>query len=95
MIRVDPLFTHVGRDPETIRVGGRHRHRWCHLWCDPGEEAQLHALARRIGLQRAWFQNKRGFPHYDLTPSRRQRALAAGATETNLRDWLKQHPRTP
>jgi len=40
--------------------------------------AALHALAGRIGLRRAWFQDQT-FPHYDLTATTRQRALAAGA----------------
>lgn len=47
-----------------------------HLTANSVEE--LHALARRIGLRRAWFQDGR-VPHYDLTPARRQAALEAGA----------------
>jgi len=47
-----------------------------HLTADELEE--LHALAARIGLRRSWFQSGR-VPHYDLTPGRRERALAAGA----------------
>lgn len=39
---------------------------------------ELHALAERIGLRRAWFQD-RTFAHYDLTRSKRVAALAAGA----------------
>lgn len=48
----------------------------CHLTSDTEEE--LHALASRIGLLRIWFQ-PRSSPHYDLTPTLRERALAAGA----------------
>lgn len=50
----------------------------CHLTADSLTE--LHAFALRIGLRRAWFQNHPLAPHYDLTPSRRHRALMAGAT---------------
>ncbi len=39
---------------------------------------ELHALAARIGLRRAWFQGGR-IPHYDLTPAKREAAIAAGA----------------
>jgi len=49
----------------------------CHLTADTLEE--LHALARRIGLRREWFQSKGLVPHYDLTPGRREAALRAGA----------------
>jgi hypothetical protein len=56
--------------------------RWnesCHLLADTLDE--LHALAGRIGLKRAWFQSHGTFPHYDLTRPRRARAVAAGAIE--------------
>lgn len=39
---------------------------------------ELHAMADRIGLKRAWFQDKT-FPHYDVMASKRRQALAAGA----------------
>lgn len=40
---------------------------------------ELHALADAIGLRRAWFQKRARVPHYDLTPSKRELALRAGA----------------
>ena len=57
------------------KIRGR-RVRNAHLIADSLEE--LHELASRIGLRREWFQPK-SFPHYDLTPKRRERAIAAGA----------------
>lgn len=48
----------------------------CHLTADTLDE--LHAFAKRIGMRREWFQDKR-VPHYDLTPAKRAAALAAGA----------------
>lgn len=39
---------------------------------------ELHAMARTIGLKRAWFQD-RTFPHYDVTAPKRAAALTAGA----------------
>lgn len=66
------------------RVGSRNEHRWCHLFADSTEE--LHAFASSIGLRRAWAQVSRsGTPHYDLTPGRRARAVAAGAQELDRR----------
>ncbi len=53
--------------------------RWahgCHLVADT--VAELHTFARRIGCRRGWFQPN-SFPHYDLTPGRRVRALRQGA----------------
>ncbi len=52
---------------------------WCHMACD-GEEAELHQMAQRIGLRRAWYQDKNPrLAHYDLTPSRRVLAISEGA----------------
>lgn len=64
--------------------------RWCHLFSDQDDPAELHALAERIGLRRAWFQPGRrpgdGSPdptkdHYDVSEEARARAVAAGAVE--------------
>ena len=38
---------------------------------------ELHEMAARIGMTRAWFQGD----HYDLTPSRRELAVKHGARE--------------
>lgn len=55
---------------------------WCHLFSPDLDE--LHAFARRLGLQRAWFQDptvmaKVSWPHYDTVDTRRERAIAMGA----------------
>jgi hypothetical protein len=55
----------------------------CHMMADTLEE--LHALASRIGLRRSWFQ-PRSFPHYDLSPGKREAAVAAGAVERTTRE---------
>jgi Protein of unknown function (DUF4031) len=86
---VDALFQMESRDPQARFIGTRTGHRWCHLWCNPGDEEILHATARALGLKRAWFQDKAGFPHYDLVPGKRARALEIGAVETSLVDWLR------
>ena len=75
----------------------------CHMTADTLDE--LHAMARKIGLKRIWFQEHPRHPHYDLTESRRTAALAAGAVfiegMAQMRakhagmtplEWLKTHP---
>jgi hypothetical protein len=88
LVMVDDPFVAASRNPQAFRVGLRNEHRWCHLWCVPGAEAALHSVARRIGQKRDWFQPKPGFPHYDLVAHLRERAIAAGAVPTSLRQWL-------
>ena len=63
---------------------GPHRGLWCHMLAD--DLTELHAMAKRIGLRRAWFQGgllrtttKTTVPHYDLREKYRTRAVAAGA----------------
>lgn len=53
----------------------------CHLIADTDEE--LHAIAARIGMRRAWHQAppKHSTSHYDLTASRRAAAIRVGAVE--------------
>ena len=89
VLMVDRLFHLPSQDPVAYEVGTRNGHLWCHLWCAPGSEAALHAFAERIGMRREWFQEKADFPHYDLTPRKRKLAVAAGARETELAEWLR------
>lgn len=59
--------------------------RWSHLTADTKDE--LHAFARSIGLQRAWFQDKpNGHWHYDVTDGKRNQAIFKGAVEIDIDD---------
>ena len=49
----------------------------CHLVADSVEE--LHVFAGRLGLKRAWFQDRLYLPHYDLTIGKRLNAVRLGA----------------
>jgi hypothetical protein len=82
MIRIDTPIAYSS--PHLF--GGRVT-KWAHLWSDTSIE-ELHAFAQKIGLKRAWFQNKERLPHYDVTGARYKAALAAGAVITNLGRWL-------
>jgi hypothetical protein len=58
-----------------------------HMQADTPHE--LHAMAERLGLRRAWFQSKPGRPwhdHYDLTQSKRQQAIQLGAIPVTWRE---------
>lgn len=66
------------------------RHRFgrmlmCHMIAD--ELGELHAMAAAIGMQPWWFQAAppASFPHYDVSLSRRKRALAHGAIALDRR----------
>jgi hypothetical protein len=56
---------------------------WCHLVADSMNE--LHAFAEQLGLNRAWFQDRTMYPHYDVTVKVKERALALGAYAGNKR----------
>jgi hypothetical protein len=60
---------------------GRLEARWSHLMTGPGDDLdELHALAVSIGLKREWFQSPpEHYPHYDVTETKRQQAIRAGA----------------
>ncbi len=58
----------------------------CHLVADT--EQELHDFAAKIGMKRAWFQAGR-VPHYDLTESRRARAVSMGAREITRREMVE------
>jgi Protein of unknown function (DUF4031) len=47
----------------------------------------LHAFARKIGLKREWFQDRPSRPeraHYDVTRSKRDAAILAGAIPESI-----------
>jgi hypothetical protein len=65
----------------------------CHMFADTLDE--LHLMAERIGLKRAWFQGAK-VPHYDICKSKRVLAIKEGALEIDvfqaaelIRKWRK------
>jgi Protein of unknown function (DUF4031) len=56
--------------------------------------AELHAMADRLGLKRAWFQSKAGKPwhdHYDLTRLKRDQAIRLGAIPVTWREAARRN----
>ena len=53
----------------------------CHMFADTLEE--LHAMAKRVGLLKAWFQDEQRLPHYDLTAAKRGDAVRNGCVEVD------------
>ena len=56
----------------------------CQLVSDSSVE-ELFLFARSIGLVDEWFQDKLRYPHFDLSPRMRARALKNSASE--IRSW--------
>ena len=78
-VYVDPCqeYTADRIKPEAQRYGRK----WCHLTTN-GDAADLRAFAARLGLNTTYIQHEgRATVHFDLTPKRRERAVAAGAIE--------------
>ena len=59
----------------------------CHMVADTLDE--LHTMAEKIGMRRAWFQNNPDHPHYDLSLSRRKLAVEYGAIEIDNRQLVE------
>ena len=63
----------------------RYGDNWCHLFSD--DQSELRELARHIGCDPAWEQHPRKgvlpvtIYHFDLVPSKRTQAIAAGAVQ--------------
>lgn len=87
MVYVDQLFQTESKNKQAFNVGKRHRHMWCHMWADNIKE--LMTFAKKIGLKPEWLQNESGrFPHFDLVPTYRNKAISYGAIEISLKKWL-------
>jgi hypothetical protein len=61
---------------------------YCHMATD-GDIEELHRMATQLGLKRAWFQNKPGHPHYDLSPKKRILAVKYGAVEVSTIEMIR------
>ena len=82
-------------DWRQLARAGRITDWWSHLTVGPDDDlAELHAFAERIGLRRAWFQDK-PWPraHYDVTDSKRRQAITAGAVPVTWREAARQRTR--
>ncbi|MBT8489699.1 MAG: DUF4031 domain-containing protein [Deltaproteobacteria bacterium] len=66
----------------------RHGNRWSHMFAD--DIGELHLFARGIGLKREYFQDKPIFPHYDVTPSKRNQAILRGAKIKEVITFLRE-----
>lgn len=80
MIYVDPLRAWPQKAKSGSRYFGNGKFS-CHMATDQEDLTELHAFAKKIGLQRSWFQDHKTTPHYDLTPNKRALAVQAGAVE--------------
>lgn len=48
-----------------------------HLAADSVKE--LHAFCQQAGINRCWFHNAKGHPHYDITAEQREASIRQGA----------------
>lgn len=70
-VYVDSMRAHFGRM------------KMCHMLAD--SDAELHAMAEKIGVARRWHQSPGKDSHYDICMSKRVLAVAAGAVEITWR----------
>src|SRR5512145_171528 len=60
---------------------------YCRMWAE--DLVSLHELARRIGLSRDLFIATPGYQHYELSVENRRLALAFGAEEKPIAEWVR------
>lgn len=93
MIYVDALFVKELADSRGQQLGALFGHKWCHLWCDVGDEERLHALAERMGIFRWAYVEAKDCPHYLLTPVKREQALRFGVRHRSFIEWIGERRR--
>lgn len=54
-----------------------------------GDIRELHDFAARLGLKRAWFQNKPGHPHYDVSIGQYYKAIRFGAIAVTSKELVR------
>ena len=60
---------------------------WSHMWS--ADEAELHAMAEKLGLRKGWFQYQNpNFKHYDVTKSKKEEAVKLGAVRVTTRQMV-------
>lgn len=50
---------------------------------------ELHSMAAMLNIDKKYFQNKPGKPHYDICQKKKQLAIALGAKEVNDREIIE------
>ena len=50
---------------------------------------ELHEMAQTIGIQKKYFQDKKGKPHYDVCKEKKMEAIALGANEVDDRKIIE------
>lgn len=70
---------------------GRLNAQWSHMMADSVDE--LVEFSVKLGLRKAWLQNKRSGMHFDLTEPKRQMALKKGAVliPCGEDEWMRVH----
>ncbi len=77
-IYVDPP-REVGRTP-------RYKYKYSsHMMTNHDDFAELHQMARAIGLKEEWFQGD----HYDVTSNKQRQAKLLGAKEVTTREMIR------
>lgn len=76
-------------------IKGKFRN-YCHMWTDGTHEELDNFAVGTLGLKKEWAQHKQGaivkdFYHYDISPSKRQRAIKWGARPIALSTWITQY----
>ena len=71
-----------------ILIDNPDKNGWCHLVGSTIDE--LHLFAEKLGVNKCWYQNKRGKkqPHYDVKKERIEEAVRLGAKHVKRKELL-------